>query len=150
VDPDCVHAIGLQIADELGTVLAALREAAGPDTTIVGMNYYNPYLASWLDGADGQLLASDSAQAAVIFNDALTSTYGTADIAMADVYAAYESDDFVTMVSSPDGMVPVNVANICEFTYMCDAPPVGPDIHATVAGYSLIADTLENLLPAIP
>jgi hypothetical protein len=42
------------------------------------------------------------------------------------------------------------VANICEFTYMCDAPPVGPDIHATVAGYSLIADTLMGALPAAP
>jgi hypothetical protein len=41
----------------------------------------------------------------------------------------------------------VNVANICAFTYMCDAAPVGPDIHATVAGYSLIANTLADLAP---
>jgi hypothetical protein len=39
------------------------------------------------------------------------------------------------------------VANICTFTYMCDAPPVGPDIHANVAGYSLIAETIVNALP---
>ena len=150
VDLDCVSEVSGQIATDLASVLATLSGAADPFTTIVGMNYYNPYLSSWLDGPDGQTLATDSAQAAVVFNDLLTSTYGTAGITMADVYGAFESDDFVTMVSSPDGMVPVNVANICEFTYMCDAPPVGPDIHATVAGYSLIADTLMDASPAAP
>jgi len=41
----------------------------------------------------------------------------------------------------------VNVANICEFTYMCAADPTGPDIHANTAGYALIADTFASLLP---
>jgi hypothetical protein len=125
VDSRCVNDVSGQIATDLAVVLEALGNAAGPATTIVGMNYYNPYLASWLDGA-------------------------TAAIPMADVYTAFESDDFVNMVSSPNGTLPVNVANICTFTYMCDAPPVGPDIHATVAGYSLIADTLMGALPATP
>ncbi len=69
---------------------------------------------------------------------------------MADVYAAFESGEFGMMVSSPNGTVPVNVANICAFTYMCDPPPVGPDIHANVSGYSLIADTLSAALPTAP
>jgi lysophospholipase L1-like esterase len=150
VDSRCVNDVSGQIATDLAVVLEALGNAAGPATTIVGMNYYNPYLASWLDGEDGQVLATSSSQAAVVFNDALASTYATAAIPMADVYTAFESDDFVNMVSSPNGTLPVNVANICTFTYMCDAPPVGPDIHATVAGYSLIADTLMGALPATP
>lgn len=150
VDFDCVAEVSGQIATNLASVLEALKGAADPSTTIIGMNYYNPYLSSWLDGPDGQVLATGSADAAVVFNDAMTSTYATAGLPMADVYAAFESDDFVTMVSSPNGTLPVNVANICAFTYMCDAPPVGPDIHATVAGYSLIADTLAGALPASP
>ena len=44
-------------------------------------------------------------------------------------------------------MVPVNVNNICDFTYMCAPDPRGPDIHANDAGYSLIADTFEATLP---
>ena len=151
VDFDCVNDISGEIATNLATVLTALSDAANPATTIAGMNYYNPYLSSWLEGPDGQTLATDSAQAAVVFNDALSATYTTAGISMADVYAAFESDDFVTMTSSslppPNDMLPVSVANICTFTYMCDAPPVGPDIHATVAGYSLIANTLADLAP---
>lgn len=151
VDLDCVNAVSAQIATDLAALLSALDGAADPATTIIGMNYYNPYLASWLDDAAGQTLAMDSAQAGVVFNDILTTTYGTAGVAMADVYAAFESDDFTTMVSSslppPNDMLPVSVANICIFTYMCDPDPVGPDIHATVAGYSLIADTMAQQLP---
>ena len=47
----------------------------------------------------------------------------------------------------PNDMLPLSVANICQYTYMCDAAPVGPDIHATVAGYALIASTIEAALP---
>ncbi len=150
VDTDCANDISGQIAMDLALVLEALGNAADPATTIVGMNYYNPYLSSWLDGPDGEVLATASADAAVFFNDALASTYATADITMADVYAAFESGEFGMMVSSPNGTVPVNVANICAFTYMCDPPPVGPDIHANVSGYSLIADTLSAALPTAP
>ena len=154
VDVDCVNAVSGQIASDLAIVLAALNDAADPATTLLGMNYYNPYLSSWLDGVDGQVLATVSAQASVVLNDALASTYATAGMPMADVYAAFESDDFVTIVSSslppPNDMLPANVANICTFTYMCDAAPVGPDIHANVAGYSLIAETFLQELPAAP
>ena len=140
---DCTNAVSTQIAIDLATVLTALRDAAGPGTTIVGMNYYNPYLASWLVDAAGQSLAVESSQAAVILNDFLSNTYVTAGIPMANVYVAFQSDDFTTMVNN----VPVNVANICEWTYMCDADPVGPDIHANFAGYGQIADTIAAVLP---
>jgi len=151
VDFDCVNTVSAQIATDLATVLAALDNAADPATTTVGMNYYNPYLSSWLESPDGQTLATDSAQAAVVFNDSLANTYATAGTPMADVYAAFESNDFSTMVPTslppPNDVLPVSVANICSFTYMCDAAPVGPDIHANIAGYSLIATTMEAALP---
>ncbi len=151
VDMDCVNAVSMQIATDLATVLSALNAAAGTGTIIVGMNYYNPYLSSWLEGNDGQTLAMDSAQAAVVFNDALSTTFSTAGIPMADVYGAFASDDFTTMVPSslppPNDQLPLSVANICTFTYQCDAAPVGPDIHANVAGYALIAETMEAALP---
>ena len=123
VDIDCVNAVSAQIATDLATVLTALRNAAGPDVTIVGMNYYNPYLSSWLTDAAGQTLAMESAQAAVILNDALLNTYTTAGMPMADVYSAFESDDFTTMVAStlpaPNDQLPASVFNICEWTYNC-------------------------------
>jgi len=151
VDIECVNTISGQIALELTSVLATLDNAADPATILVGMNYYNPYLASWLEGPSGQTLASESAQAAVIFNDALRTTFDAAGVPMADVYTAFKSDDFSTIVDTtlppPNDKLPLSVANICTFTYMCDAPPVGPDIHANIAGYSLIAETMEATLP---
>jgi lysophospholipase L1-like esterase len=147
VDLDCVNAVTNDIADDLATVLTALRNAAGPNTTIVGMNYYNPYLASWLVDPAGPALAIQSAQAAIIFNDALFMTYDTAGMSMADVYMAFDSDDFVDMVDTPNGQLPESVANLCAWTYNCDPPPVGPDIHANFTGYSVIADELAAELP---
>jgi lysophospholipase L1-like esterase len=140
----CVNAVSAQISTDLAAVLTTLRNAAGPDTTIVGMNYYNPYLASWLEGLAGQTLAMESALAIAVVMDDLGMTYATAGMPMADVYAAFDSDNFNDIV--PSSMLPMSVANICDLTYMCDFA-VGPDIHANVAGYSLIADTIEAVLP---
>lgn len=146
VDFDCVNAVSADIAMELAPVLAALSAAAGPGTTVVGMNYYNPYLASWLDGPAGEVLAVLSKDAAIIFTDMLTTTYETAGIPMADVADAFDSNNFADMAPPPDELLPVAVANICAFTYMCDTV-LGPDIHANRAGYRLIADALEVMLP---
>lgn len=151
VSLDCANDVSAQIAADLAPVLAALRTAAGPDTTIVGMNYYNPFLASWLDDAAGQVLAVQAADATAIAMDFLATTYAAAGMPMADVADAFKSDDFVTIVPTtlpePNDNLPLSVANICDFTYQCDPDPVGPDIHANTAGYSLIADTLEAVLP---
>ncbi len=143
VDDTCVNAVSAKISTDLAVVLTTLRDAAGPDTTIVGMNYYNPYLASWLEGLAGETLAMQSALAIAVVMDDLGMTYATAGMPVADVYAAFESDDFTIVPSSP---LPVAVANICDLTYMCDFA-VGPDIHANFDGYSRIADAFVAVLP---
>ena len=147
VDYGCVDAVSQQIATDLAAVLTALNDAASPNTTIVGLNYYNPYLASWLEGPAGEALAIESAQAIAIVTDFLEMTYATAGIPVADVAAAFESDDFTNMAPPPNENLPVSVANICNLTYMCDADPIGPDIHAKTEGYALIATTIADILP---
>jgi len=37
--------------------------------------------------------------------------------------------------------------NICTYTWMCAAPPLGPNIHATDLGYSVIANTFAAAIP---
>src|SRR5271167_2305075 len=44
-------------AANLATIMTRLRAAAGPGVRIVGMNYYLPALAQWLDGTPGQAIA---------------------------------------------------------------------------------------------
>lgn len=36
---------------------------------------------------------------------------------------------------------------ICTYTWMCTPPPLGPNIHATDLGYSVIADTFAAAIP---
>ena len=92
----------------------------------------------------GETLAMQSALAIAVVMDDLGMTYATAGMPVADVYAAFKSDDFDTI--DPSSMLPVCVANICDLTYMFDSA-VGPDIHANFDGYSRIADAFVAVLP---
>ena len=40
--------------------------------------------------------------------------------------------------------MPVAVAEVCRLTWMCAAPPVGPNIHANQAGYAVIAQAFAS------
>lgn len=151
VDFACIQGVFFQVSVNLPVILTALREAADPDTPIIGMNYYNTFLASWLTGPAGQVLAVQSSELARIFNDDILGlTYGTFGIPVADVAEAYLSDNFATLVPlpTPNGpiLVPLNVAVICQLTYMCVPPPVGPNIHANRIGYGVIAATFAVTL----
>jgi hypothetical protein len=148
VDQTCANLVSAQISLDLAPVLTALTDAADPNTTIAGMNYYNPYLATWLLDLAGQTVAMESALAVSVLNDFLSTTYLAAGIPMADVALAFASDDFTLVESSlsPPDMIPLNVDNICVLTYMCDDTR-GPDIHANDAGYGVIADAFTNILP---
>jgi lysophospholipase L1-like esterase len=148
VDQTCANLVSAQISLDLAPVLTALTDAADPNTTIAGMNYYNPYLTTWLVDLAGQTVAMESALAVSVLNDFLSTTYLAAGIPMADVALAFASDDFTLVESSlsPPDMIPLNVDNICVLTYMCDDTR-GPDIHANDAGYGVIADAFTNILP---
>ena len=150
INIECINGAIFQVADNLPVILSALQEAADPGTPIVGMNYYNTFLASWLTGLDGQVLAVQSAGLASLLNRVvLGPTYGAFGIPVADVANAFMSDDFTTMVPFPPpfNVVPLNVAVICQLTYMCVPGPVGPNIHANPAGYGVMAATFAGVLP---
>jgi lysophospholipase L1-like esterase len=135
-----VQAIG-DVATNLPQILGALRAAAGQDVPIIGMNYYNPFLASWfLDPA----LAAASTVLQITFNNVLGSIYGipTFGVVVADVAGAFSSYD-VSLV----GGIPHNVLTVCQLTWMCTPPPVGPNIHPNADGYAVIAGAFLPLLP---
>jgi hypothetical protein len=139
VDQTCVaHGVS-DAARDLPVILEQLRAAAGPGVRLVGMNYYDAFLAAWLQGPAGQTLASESVQLAVQFNTVLGSAYGSFQIPVADVQSAYRTTDFTPVVPFND--TPLNVAVICAWTWMCTPAPVGPNIHATALGYAIIAVT---------
>ncbi|NYI96161.1 lysophospholipase L1-like esterase [Streptomonospora nanhaiensis] len=162
IDRDCV-ADGLErLEAELPVIARRLRGAAGPDTRIVGMTYYNPFLAALLledagaagagpgtGGADGAAGAEPRRSEAVdyatgVFEDmnrVITDAYTAEDIAVADVAGAFASGDTSVPAGSETGM-PANVERVCDHTWMCNLA-VGPDIHTNPAGAALIADAFE-------
>lgn len=144
VDVGCLIDAFNALSNNLLTTLATLQRAAHPDTKFVAVNYYNTFLAFWLTGPAGQVLAYQSASLADILNySTLGAVYGAFGIPVADVAAAFDSGNF-----SPNAAtgLPQNVVNICAYTWMCVPAPVGPNIHANRYGYGLIAATIAATL----
>lgn len=147
IDPVCV-AKGLgAIAVELPKIMGKLKAASGPRTSFAAMNYYDPFLASWLTGPAGQQQAVESVQLLGQLNGILGAAYKAFGIPVADVASRFDSTDFTPLVPlTPTLQVPLNVARVCQWTWMCAPPPVGPNIHANKAGYEEIADAFEAVL----
>jgi lysophospholipase L1-like esterase len=142
IDLQCIAA-GVQAAEtQLPEILTALRTAAGPAVPIVGMNYYDPYLALWLTGTNGQALAQASESLAVGYNHALATIYKAFQDPVANVQATFVTKDFkLTKLG-----IPVNVQRVCLLTYMCAPAPTGPNIHANLIGYRVITFAFEQVI----
>ncbi len=167
IDEECV-ADGLErVETEIPVIAERLRDAAGPDTQIIGMTYYNPFLALLLlddspaeeaaeaagesegeeseepdgdtgvESTDDDSLAEYSVDILTELNESLIASYSAAGIDVADVDAVFESDNAQVPSDSDTGM-PTNLQNICDLTWMCDTER-GPDIHTTPAGAKEIA-----------
>ena len=147
IDIACAVAGIATIAANLPTILTQLRAASGAAPVYVGMNYYNPFLASYLTGSKGMFLAAVTSLAEFVVNNIEENAYRAADGRIADVSGAFHSYDFFTQKDLPTvGPVPLNVYNICTLTYMCAVQ----NIHANAAGYQVIADTFSAALAAPP
>ena len=147
-DLPCVPTAIASIRANLPTILTALRAAAGPEVPIVGMNLYNPLLAAWFLGPDGQVFAQGTTFFGIVpINDALEDVFATAGAGLADVEGAFSTTDFTTLVAVPGvGDVPLNVVLICAWTWSCAPPPYGPDNHANANGYRVIARAFAGAL----
>lgn len=133
------------VGRNLPLILGALRQAASQGTVIAGMSLYDPFLAEYLTGPAGQQVATESVSLTQSFNQLLGQSYQAFGAATADVQDAFSTTDFSTTVPLPGaGTVPLNVARICEWTWMCAPAPVGPNIHANATGYRRIAAAFER------
>jgi lysophospholipase L1-like esterase len=143
IDPECFLNALTQAPANLYYILATLR-AAAPGVPIVAMNYYNPFAAVW-----PLPLAEDAAEALSFFNSLLEAVYGGFSVPVADVATAFHANPPLT----PDpafGGHPLAQVLICQWTWMCAAPPAGPNIHPKFDGYTVIAGALFATLPPLP
>ena len=146
VDTGCVTKGFSSLQSQLPAILQQLRAAGGPQLRVVGMNLYNPFLALDLNGPSGQSVVNLSVSFAGQLNGVLASIYRTAGDPMADVASAFATTDSTPIALLGHGTVPTNVARICQWTWMCAAKPVGPNIHANSTGYQVMASALRPLV----
>ena len=148
MDASCIEEGISEAGTQLPEILAGLKAAAGRQVSFVGMNYYDPFLADWLTGSDGQVVAEESVEVSAEFNGVLDEAFAAYHVPVADVSSAFKTTDFTDTTSLDGTTVPVNVADICEWTWSCAPAPVGPNIHANDTGYRVIAKTFEPLVHA--
>lgn len=129
IDPACIQRATATIDANLRHITAKLRKAA-PKATIVGMTLYDPFLAAWLTGPDGQEFARQSVVVTQSINDVIESAYRASKVKVADVEGAFATTDLTTIVNG----LPLAVARICQWTTTCTAA----DIHPTTEGYTAI------------
>jgi lysophospholipase L1-like esterase len=144
----CLEGVFPTIQANLTTIMSTLTSASGTASPpIIGMAYYDPELADWLQGTQAaQTLAGDSVALAQGFNNLLGGVYRHFGAKVANVYKSFHTGQFKARVTLPAfGKVPKDVGYICSLTWMCAAPPVGPNIHANQLGYGVIANTFLNV-----
>lgn len=137
VDVACALAALATVERNLTTTLGELRAATGPQTGIIVLNYYDPFLAAWLTGPAGQQVAGLSTFLQTLLNAAVARSATTVGADVADVATAFRSAD-MTPVATAYGTIPTNVATICAWTWMCTKS----DIHANDTGYAVLAETV--------
>jgi lysophospholipase L1-like esterase len=111
-------------------ILGELHSTA-PQVPIVVTNYYNPYLALYFDPSRRALVPLTTALQAQLNATLAAATAGEGEVA--DVATAFRSYDSTLAAQG----LPVNVATICVYTWMCSWSP--SNIHATSLGYDAMA-----------
>ena len=125
----------------VGTIVDALRTAAGPGVPVVGMTYYDPFLGLWDLLPGGHELARKSLRAMLAFDAGLTQAYADAGAGVADVATTFRIEDF----TATDAGVPLNVAITCRWTWFC-TPRFLTDVHPTPVGYRKIGRTFARVI----
>jgi lysophospholipase L1-like esterase len=136
-----------QVQANLATILEALK-AAAPGVPIAGMTYWDPFLGFWIFGPEGQGLAQIDDVGMQTMNAGLVATYQDEGALVADVAGPgyFNIGDFDDLVRTRWGVVPVNVANDCTWTWFCRRGPLGGDVHPNTKGYGVVADAFAAVL----
>ena len=125
IDPACIQTGLAAVATNLPMMLGKIHTEA-PNATVVVLNYYNPFLAAYLKGLDGQKLAATSQVLAGTLNGIIAGAAAGHGARLADIATTFHTTDLTPTLLPGVGTVPTNVAYICTYTWMC----LETDIHA--------------------
>ena len=138
----CVTTAVATVDENVTTLAAGLRSAAGPKVPLIGLTYPDVFLGAYVYPAPPPTAARMALAAASVvafkslINPALSKAYAAAGGAFVDVTAATGAYTPLTstVTVAPYGTIPRAVARVCTLTWYC---AVG-NIHATSPGYALI------------
>jgi lysophospholipase L1-like esterase len=133
-EPACMGPKIAAVRRDLPQILNILKSVAGPQVRFIGVGHYDPFLAYARSGADKKAAASLSAIKRL--NRVLSDAYKAHAMPMADVARAFKIED-------RDG-----AAAACAMTWMCQPPPLGPNLHPNDVGYMTIAKAIAAKIPA--
>jgi lysophospholipase L1-like esterase len=143
----CVSTGIAAIKHDVPKILSAIEHAAPGATTLAGMTLYDPVLGGFFStdpSTRGLALASPALLKSV--NQALSDAYRQHGFRTADVAGAFDSYDSTHTVTWEDHQIPVNVARVCSWTWACQTPPSGPNVHANKNGYTVIAGAFAKAI----
>lgn len=100
ITPECVQTISegmTTYAANLAFILGALRTAAGPDTRIVMMTYYNPLGSCFLSDLEplADLVLEGGGPVPLGMNDIIRATASATEVEIADTFGQLGDRDFV-------------------------------------------------------
>jgi hypothetical protein len=147
VNRACVASGIAMVQRSMPGVLSQLKAAAGPHVHFIGLLYGDPFLAGYVSSLASAATATASLAAMTTLNQVLTVAYTAANVPSANIPGAYQSNNLTPVSTTKFGTVPTNVAVACNLSWMCAAPPFGPDDHPNNAGYLVIAKELVAKLP---
>lgn len=145
----CVNRGISAVRNDLPTIIRRLQRSAGPHVHFVGLGYADPFLAYFLQGASGRVIAQQGLVAMNQMDAALQQVYNESHVPMANVALGFASANRSPTTTANHGALPKNVAEVCAGTWMCTPPPFGPDDHPNNAGYSIIARAIIAKLPRL-
>ena len=143
INPTCVQRALEHVVTNMPIILEGLRAAGGGTLPIVGMTYYDPILAFYPTGSAGEQTARESVAILKSLNRDLLKAYRLFHVKVANVEKAFASTDWRATGSYEGRTLPQNVANVCNWTHMCEAEP---NIHTNDHGHEIIAARYEPLL----
>lgn len=148
VEVGCVDQAKELVNEDLPKVIAKLKGAAGPNVHFVGLEYPDPFLARYLQGPSEKGYATQTLNVITELNQDLSSIYTKAGVGIVNVPSAFASSDSTLTKIAGGEVVPKNVAEVCDLTFMCRAYPWGPDDHPNNSGYEIIARQIVRVLPS--
>jgi hypothetical protein len=147
-NPTCVKKVEKTTGTNLKSILKQLHGAAGSSVSVVGMNYYDPWLGNWLAGGTTKTLTVKGVSTVTSVDAFFPKTYANFKDSIADVETAFQTTDLTDLVSSRWGQVPVSVDDACSWLDIsCSAGHLeGFGDDPNKAGAVVIAKAFEKVI----